>query len=328
MSTGPVPAVAVVGAGGWGRQHVRTFYELGALAGVVETSSAVREGLQAQFPGLPVWSSLTLALPYVRGVVIATPAPSHAALAGEALEAGRGVLVEKPMTLDTGQAEALVAAAAAARQPLLVGHLLLYQPAIQELKRLLDAGLVGRVLRIDQERLNHGRVRAQENVLWSFAPHDVAVLFHLMGEAPIGVEAAGASFLQPGIHDDVHLELAFSGGRSAHIHAGWYWPEKRRGLRVLGEAGMLVYDEADQTLTFQDKRLQGGDGPDRLDPVDQGSRLLYTGQGQALTREAQHFLDCLAGTSRPLSDGQSGVDVIRVLERSDALLGLHALSFT
>lgn len=326
MSACQAPAVAVVGAGAWGRNHVRTFHGLGALGGVVEASPSLRAALQLDYPGLPVWSSLASALPHVTGIVVATPASSHADLAGQALAAGLGVLVEKPMTLDVRAAETLVDLAAGAGRPLMVGHLLLYQPAIQELKRQLDAGIVGKILRIDQERLNHGRVRSQENVLWSFAPHDVAVLFYLMGEVPSHVASSGASFLQPGIQDDVHLELTFAEGRSAHIHVAWYWPEKRRGLRVLGEEGMVVYDEADQSLTLHRKRLKGGWTDASLDPVDLGSTLLYLGQGEALVREDQHFLDCLHANARPLSDGQSGVDVIRVLERADALLSQAPLS--
>ena len=320
--------MAVAGAGAWGKNHVRTLHDLGSLGGVVETSSSLREKLQRDYPGLPVWGSLKEAFPHVEGIVIATPAATHMTLAVEALEAGLGVLVEKPMTLNAGHAQALVATAACARRPLMVGHLLLYQPAIQELKRQLDAGVVGKVLRIDQERLNHGRVRAQENVLWSFAPHDVAVLFYLMGEAPSELKAAGASFLQPDIPDDVHLELAFSGGRSAHIHVAWYWPGKLRGLRVLGEEGMVVYDEADQSLTLHRKFLKGGQGRESLDPVDHGAVLLYLGQGEALQREDQHFLDCLHANTKPLSDGQSGLDVIRVLELADALLKQGPLPVT
>ena len=305
---------------------MRTLNALGSLGGVVETSPSLRQRLQAEYPGIPVWGSLEQAFPHVEGIVIATPAATHADLASQALEGGLGVLVEKPMTLDARHAEALVGLAVACGRTLMVGHLLLYQPAVQELKRQLDAGIVGKVLRIDQERLSHGRVRSQENVLWSFAPHDVAVLFYLMGEAPEGVQASGAAFLQPGIPDDVHLELAFAGGRSAHIHAAWYWPEKRRGLRVLGETGMIVYDEADQSLTLHRKHLAGGGGPECLFPVDLGAILLYLGQGEALVREDQHFLDCLHARTRPLSDGQSGVDVIRVLEQADALLHRESLS--
>jgi predicted dehydrogenase len=313
-------AVAVVGCGAWGRNHVRTFQELGALAGVVEVMPALRDRIQAEYPGVPVWASLDQAFVHADGIVVATPAPSHAALAARALEAGKGVLVEKPMTLGAREAQQLVELAEAMDRPLMVGHLLLFQPAVRELKRLLDAGAVGRVLRIHQERLNHGRVRNTENVLWSLAPHDVAVLCLLMGGGPRAVRACGAAFLQPGIHDDIHLELGFSGGRSAHIHSAWYWPGKRRGLRVLGDEGMIAYNEFDQSLTLHRKRLKGGDPPAGLAPVDEGSERLFEGQGEPLRLEDQHFLDCLATGARPLADGRSGVAVVRVLEEADAQL--------
>ena len=314
------PVVAVVGCGAWGRNHVRTFQELGSLAGVVEVLPSLRERIQAEFPGVPVWSTLEQAFDHAEGMVIATPAPSHGALASRALAAGKGVLVEKPMTLGSAEARELVRAAQAAGRPLMVGHLLMYQPAVQELKRKLDAGAVGRVMRIHQERLNHGRVRSTENVLWSLAPHDMAVLCFLMGAGPQTVRASGAAFLQPGIHDDVHLEMGFSAGRSAHIHAAWYWPGKRRGLRVLGDEGMIAYNEADQSLTLHRKRLKGGEPPAGLSPVDEGSERIYEGQGEALRLEAQHFIHCLATGEAPLSDGWSGVEVVRVLEEADGQL--------
>lgn len=312
--------VIVIGAGAWGKNHVRTFHELGALAGVVELSPALREKVHADFPGVQVWDNLGDALPQADGVVIATPAPTHAPLAKQALAAGKGVLVEKPMTLEVAEAEGLVAAAKAAGRPLMVGHLLMYQPAITELKRLLDAGTIGKVFRIHQERLNHGRVRNTENVMWSFSCHDLAVLFYLMGEAPERIQASGAAFLQGGIHDDVHLELAFASGRSAHVHAAWYWPGKQRGLRVFGETGMIVYDEADQSLTLHRKHLKGGEGAEALAPVDGGAERIFEGHGEPLKLEDQHFLDVLAGKCAPLSDGPSGVEVIRVLETAHAHL--------
>ena len=314
------PAVAVAGCGAWGRNHVRTLHELGALAGVVEVLPALRERVRTEYPEVPVWGSLEQAFAHADGIVVATPAPTHSALAARALAAGKGVLVEKPMTLCVREAQELVARAREARRPLMVGHLLLYQPAVQELKRLLDAGAVGRVLRIHQERLNHGRVRNTENVLWSLAPHDLAVLLHLMGGAPQAVRTTGAAFLQPGIHDDVHLDLAFAGGRSGHVHAAWYWPGKRRGLRILGDESMIAYNEADQSLTLHRKRLRGGDPPGGLAPVDEGSERIFEGAGDPLRLEDQHFLDCLATGAAPLSDGSGGVEVVRILEEADAQL--------
>jgi predicted dehydrogenase len=240
----------VAGAGAWGRNHVRTLQNLGVLAGVVEVSEACGDRVRRDFPGLPVWTSLQEAFSQAAldGVVIATPAPTHAALAVAALRAGKGVLVEKPMTLDVREAEILVEEAQASGGVLMVGHLLLYQPAIRELKRLLDGGALGRIHRIHQERTNFGKVRASESALWSLAPHDLAVLIHLLGGRPREVVATGAAFLQPGIQDDVHLELDFGSGRSAHVHVSWFWPAKGRRLRVLGERGMIVYDEEDQSL--------------------------------------------------------------------------------
>ncbi|HLO68002.1 MAG TPA: Gfo/Idh/MocA family oxidoreductase [Holophaga sp.] len=321
------PRVAVVGAGPWGLNHVRTLQALGALAGVVEAEPEAAARVRAQCPGLPVWDGLAAALDEplgggraVEGVVIATPAPTHASLACEALVRGRGVLVEKPMTLASRDAAHLVEVAAARNQVLMVGHLPLFQPALRELKALLDGGALGRVLRVHLERLGLGRVRETEDVLWSLAPHDVAVLLHLMGGPPRAVAAAGAAHLQPGIHDDVHLELAFTGGRSAHVHVSWYWPGRSRVLRVMGEAGMAVLDEADQTLTLHRKRLAGGEGPGRLAAVDEGAERLFQGGGQPLTAEDALFLHCLATGTRPFNDGQSGLDVVRVLERASAQL--------
>ena len=315
--------IVVAGAGAWGKNHLKTLHGLGALAGVVEVEGTSRARVERDYPGLPVWDRLDQAFGHgvpVDGIVIATPAPTHLPLAAQALRAGYGVLVEKPMTLETADAQFLVDEARAAGRTLMVGHLLLYQPAVRELKRLLDAGTIGRCLRIHQERTNHGRARSTENALWSLAPHDVAVLLHLLGQAPRTVTASGAAFLQPGIHDDVHVEMDFGGGRSAHIHVSWYWPGKGRTLRVLGERGMLVYDEEDQSLTLHRKHLQGGGGGDRLAPVDEGTLRLYEGAGEPLRLEDEHFLHCLATGATPVSDGPSGVEVIRVLERADAQL--------
>jgi predicted dehydrogenase len=305
---------------------VRTLHALGALGGVVEASSSLREKFHQDYPGIKVWTTIQEALPHVPGFVIATPAASHVSLATVALAAGKGVLVEKPMALEVQGAEDLVQAAANSQRTLMVGHLLMYQPAIQKLKSLLEVGTIGRVFRIHQERLNLGRVRETENVLWSLGPHDVAVLLYLMGEAPIGVKAAGASFLQSGIHDDVHLELRFTFNRSAHVHASWYWPEQRRCLRVFGETGMIVYDEEHQTLTLHRKHLTGGEGAGRLATVDFGVFPLFEGHGEPLRLEDQHFLDCLASGGKPLSDGESGLAVIRVLERADRQLKQSILS--
>ncbi|BDU75440.1 Gfo/Idh/MocA family protein [Mesoterricola sediminis] len=314
--------VVVAGAGPWGWNHLTTLHGLGALAGVVEVCEDTAGRVRATWPDLPVWDSLAAALDGggVDGVVIATPAPTHAALACEALARSRGVLVEKPMTLAVRDAAHLVEMAEAGGRVLMVGHLPLFQPALRSLADLMASGALGRICRIDLARTALGRVRPTEDVLWSLGPHDVAVLLHLAGAAPARVAAAGAAFLQPGLPDDVHLELGFADGLTAHIHLAWYWPVRTRSLRVLGDRGMAVYDEADQTVTLHHKRLAGGSGPGRLAAVDGGAETVFQGGGQPLAAEDAHFVQCLASGARPLSDGRCGLDVIRVLERAEAQL--------
>lgn len=318
--------VALVGAGAWGRNHLRTLHALGALEGVVEASSVAGAQVLAEFPELRVWPNLDEAFEETRdlaGVVIATPAPTHADLVKVALRRGAGVLVEKPMALSAQEARALVDQADELNQVLMVGHLPLYLEAHAELRRLLANGILGRVHRLDLERTSLGRVRNTESVLWSFAPHDVALAVNLAGAPPLAVRAMGAAFLQTGIHDDVHLDLDFGEGLSAHVHVAWYWPSRRRSLRVLGETGMLVLDEAQGTLVLHRKRVRGGAPPGGLEAMDGGSSLLFQGGGEPLRAETLHFLHCLATGQTPLSDGRSGLEVTAVLERAHAQLQSH-----
>jgi predicted dehydrogenase len=306
------PPVGVIGAGNWGKNVVRTFHGLGALAAVAEANTAMHPALAAAYPGVPVFEEYRdmLAGP-VKAVVVATPAPSHHAIAREALLAGKDVLVEKPMTLSTTEAADLVALANQQGRILMVGHLLLFQPAVQWIKAYLESGALGRVCALYQERLNLGKARAVENALWSLGVHDVAVMLYLMGGAPDRVEAIGQCVLQPAIEDDVHLHLGFAGGAQAHLHTSWLWPEKRRRLGVLGTAGMLVYDELDQTVTLHRTWIT----PDDLRNCDQGSAVLFRGSGEPLALEAAHFLECVATRSSSLlASGAHGLEVVRVLE--------------
>lgn len=304
-------AVGVIGAGNWGKHVVRTFHALGALAAVAEANTDIHPALAADDPSIPIHADyrkvLEAALP---AVVIATPAPSHYQIAREALLAGKDVLVEKPITMSVSEAEELVGLARQRGQILMVGHLLLFQPAVQWIKAYLAKGALGRVFSLHQERLNLGKARALENALWSLGVHDVAVLLYLMGEAPERVEATGQRILQPDVEDDVYLHLHFPGGTKAHLHTSWLWPEKRRRLGVIGSEGMLIYDEVAQTVTLHRKRIT----PD-LRSWDDGSEVVFQGGGEPLTLEAVHFLEGVqTRTASPLIDGTHGLQVVRVLE--------------
>jgi len=310
--------VIVVGAGHWGKNLVRTFKELGALAGVAEADPELRKALSELYPGTPIYADYNeafLRCEGASGAVVATPAHTHYAVAERAIRSGFHTFVEKPITLASAEAEALVALARDHGRVLMVGHLLLYQPAIQELKRFIDQGKIGRLYSLHQERMKLGRVRSVENVLWSFGVHDLAVILHLVGSKPDGMTVVGQCTVQDGVEDDVHLHLQFSGGVSAHLHTSWVWPETRRRLTVLGDRGMIVYDEEAQTLTFHNKGIYPN-----LSAWDEGYELLFQGSAQPLTLECQHFLSCMERSARPLSDGGDGAEVVRILEEADKRL--------
>lgn len=308
--------VGVIGAGHWGRNLVHTFHALGALAAVAEVSPERTAALQQQYPGVPTCPDYRQLLETdIPAVAIATPAQTHYQVARDALAAGKDVFVEKPLTLAAAEAEDLVTLARAGGRVLMVGHLLLFQPAIQWLKTYLDSGALGTIHSLHQERLNLGRARAFENVLWSFGVHDIAVLLYLAGGPPAGMQATGQCVLQPAIADDVHLHLAFAGNTHAHLHVSWLWPEKQRRLTVVGSRGMLLYDELAQTVTLHRKSI-GAD----LAHHDAGSEVLFHGSGEPLRLELEHFLAALQTRQTAPADGANGAAVVRVLESATRLL--------
>ncbi len=235
--------VAVVGAGGWGKNHVRTFATLpGAeLRYVCDRSESIRAQLRSQYPDVTVVEELeqVLADEQVRAIVIAADAASHESLALDALDAGRDVFVEKPLTLAASTSAALCQLAEARGSVLMVGHLLLYHPAVEKLRALIDAGELGEILYLSCQRTNLGVVRRDENAWWSLAPHDISVANYLLGATPASVSASGGTFLQRerGIEDVVFATIAYPGGKLAHVHVSWLDPHKTRRLTVVGSRG-------------------------------------------------------------------------------------------
>lgn len=304
--------VAVIGAGRWGRNLVANFAAMGALALVADPDQRLREQLAGRHPGVPMVSDHRLALAGDwPAVAIATPAPTHYAIAREALEANKDVFVEKPLTLASAEAEGLAALARERGRVLMVGHLLLYSPAVRFLQRFLAEGGVGEVLSLHQERLNLGQARAVENALWSLGVHDVAVLLHLIGEAPRGLQVSAQAALSPGVADDLHLHLDFAHGVQAHLHTSWLWPEKRRRLTVVGTRAMVVYDELERQVVLHRKCIDAA-----LTSHDEGAEVLFGSDGEPLRLELEHFLARVADRRAPLSDGEHGAAVVRVLEEA------------
>jgi UDP-2-acetamido-3-amino-2,3-dideoxy-glucuronate N-acetyltransferase len=239
------PKVAVIGTGYWGRNLVRDFHALGALGAVCDSDPAALAAVAAAHPGVKAASSLeqVLADPGIRGVAVATPAPSHARLAQAVLTAGKDALVEKPLTVTLDEGRAVVDLARRLGRVLMVDHLLNRHRAVVKLKELIGSGELGRVVHVQARRLNLGRVRHEENALWSLAPHDLGVIMTILGEAPLSVQAFGGSWLTPGVCDQAHAHLVFPAGLTASIEVSWLSPLKEQRLAVVGLEKMAVFDD-------------------------------------------------------------------------------------
>ncbi len=302
--------IAVIGAGNWGINLVRNLRDLEVLSHVAESVADLRDRVRSEAADIELMDDYRPLLEAdIDAVAIATPVPTHAAIAGEFLAAGKDVFVEKLMTFTVAEAEEIVAKAEQYERVLMVGHLLLYQPAIAWLKDYLDSGKLGSVFSYHQERMKLGRARPAENVLWSLGVHDVAVLLYLSGKAPVATSFSGHCGLQKNIADDTYLHMEFPGGVKAHLHNSWLWPENRRRLTVVGEKGMLVYDEVAQNVILHRKSIDAD-----LQNQDQGAEVLFEGSGQPLRLEMEHFIECINTRATPCSDGSNGLDVVRVLE--------------
>ena len=316
-SRGGMPRVAVVGAGAWGKNLVKNFSDLGALSAVVDPDEKIRAGVEQNYAGVTTFADFAdaLASDAVDAVAIASPVPMHFPMARDALNAGKDVFVEKPLTHTSADAETLADIAEQQGRILMAGHLLLYQPAIRWIKDYIDRGELGELYGIRHERLGLGRARPVENVLWDSGVHDMAVLLFLVGEQPGKVRASGHTILQPGIEDDVHVHLEFPNGMRANLHTSWLWPETMRRLIVRGSKGMLLYDEVAQIVTLHRKWISKD-----LQNCDEGSEVVYHGHGAPLRLECEHFLDRIRDRLPPLSDGRSAVEVIKVMETVSTML--------
>jgi predicted dehydrogenase len=322
--------IAVVGTGDWGANLVRNFATVpGARLAALHDSDPVRLARTAErYPGaraVPTLEAL-LGMTDVQAAVVAASAVAHHPLARALLEAGKDVLVEKPMALGVAQAEELVRLARERGRILMVGHLLLYHPAVRYLKDLVERGELGDLLYLYSQRVNLGKVRRDENALWSFAPHDLSVILHLVDAEPVDVVARGSAFLQPGVEDVVFVDLRFPDGKLAHLHVSWLDPHKLRRFTVVGSRKMAVFDdmEAGEKVRVYDK------GVDRAGQVVSYGDALTVRSGdiliprlslqEPLTLECRHFVDCVRDRRQPLTHGASGLRVVRVLAAAQASL--------
>jgi len=341
VTDAPAPiGVAVVGAGGWGRNIVRACATLPGcgLRYICDVREDILAENRALYPAVAVTADLDAVLrdDAVQAVCVAVPAARHHAVAKAVLAAGRHAFVEKPLTLRADHAEELVALAERAGRTLMVGHLLLYHPAVLHVRRLIESGELGQVLYVYSQRVNLGIVRRDENAWWSLAPHDISVAQFLLGARATRVAATGRCYLQRdlGVEDVVFASVDFDNGALAHLHCSWLDPHKLRRITVVGTRRMVVFDdmEATEKLRIYDKgadvepgyvdyanavRIRVGDV---LSPAVRGP--------EPLRAELAHFLDAVRGGTRPRSDGRNGADVVRVLVAGHASLAAGGAAVT
>jgi UDP-2-acetamido-3-amino-2,3-dideoxy-glucuronate N-acetyltransferase len=320
------PKIGIIGCGRWGINHVKTAYGLldKNLVAVFDSNQKLKEKVSEISHSIPFTTNKNdiILNSDVKGVIIATPAETHFSLAKECLENGKHVLVEKPITLHTIEAKQLIAIAKENDRRLMVGHVLLYHPAIISLKKLCTDGKIGTLQYIYSNRLNLGAIRSEENILWSFAPHDISIIQYLIESKPIEIASNGAHFVQNGIEDTTITYLKYPNNVHAHIFVSWLHPFKEQRLVVIGDKGMIVFEDS---LSKDKLRFY----PKGFHKTEQGFQKfegefesIVFSDAQPLAEEHKHFYNCITHNKQPLTDGQHALEVLEILEQATQRLKL------
>lgn len=321
------PRIGVAGTGKWGMNLVRTCAQLGYLAAVCDPDLHPLEEIRSRYDGVQLFCDFDamLELGKIGAVAIAAPAQHHAEMALRAIRAGYDVFVEKPLALCAADAEAVVEAAEAAGRKLVVGHVLLYHPAVQAMLRAIAAGTIGQVRHVRSRRLSWGRLREHENVWWSFAPHDVALTLEIMREEPLGATSSLGAYVRPHIADVAYADFRFSMGRTAHVEVSWIDPERSSRTDVFGSTGTLSFvdDPNGGTLTLTpcgDRLNAAGRAELHREPA----RPLEFKPGEPLVNEIEAFARATRGGHLPPSHGREGLAVVRALAMIEERPGAFA----
>lgn len=308
--------IAVIGAGYWGKNLVRAFSELGALDTVCDINAGRLEEIKKDYKATRLSSSHeeVLSDDSITAVAISTPAVTHHQLAKEAILAGKDVFVEKPLSLTMEEGKELVALAEDRKRILMVGHLLEYHPGIIKLKELIDKGELGKINYIYSNRLNFGKVRREENILWSFAPHDISVTLLLLGEMPSSVSAHGGSYLNKNVVDVTVSCLEFKSGVKGHIFVSWLHPYKEHKLVVVGDRRMAMFDDVEKKdkLFLYNYNIRWANGVP-IHTKEEASAVAFS-DAEPLAEECKHFLRCVRTREKPKTDGDNGLKVLKVLQ--------------
>jgi UDP-2-acetamido-3-amino-2,3-dideoxy-glucuronate N-acetyltransferase len=314
--------VAVIGCGYWGKNLVRNFAQLRSLRWICDSHESTLKAQSKLYPEVSITLQIEEVLndPGVRGIVIATPAATHYAVAKAAILKGKDVFVEKPLALHYHEGRELVELAQARGVILMVGHILEYHPAVALLRDIIRRGELGHIRYVYSNRLNLGKVRQEENILWSFAPHDISVISSLIGAEPTVVSTSGGNYLQSGIADVTVTTLVFESGQRGHIFVSWLHPYKEQKLVIIGDQKMAVFDDTirEGKLKIYDKGIEWRAGLPV--PRQTSETTLFIEETEPLKLECEHFLTCIRERQQPLTDGENGLRVLKVLEASQASL--------
>ena len=316
------PSIGLIGLGYWGKNILRNLVELGTLQLACDMDKGVIEERRKTYQDASFCTSVEDVLkdPGVKAVVIAASAATHHDLVKQALEAGKDVMVEKPLSLTAAEGEELIALAREKDRILMVGHILQYHPAVIRLKKLVRDGELGKIQYIYSNRLNIGKLRTEENILWSFAPHDISTILSLLGEEPVSVRAFGGDYLSKGIFDTTLTTLTFRGGVCGHIFVSWLHPYKEQKLIVVGSSAMVVFDDmSDEKLKLYHHKITWKDGKIPV-AAKKDYEVVEIEKGEPLKMELQHFQQCVEDRSTPRTDGGEGLRVLKILEAAEKSL--------
>ncbi len=311
--------IAIIGTGYWGKNLVRNFYELGALHTLCDSNETTLNSFQHQYPTIQATTEFdrVLADKEIQGVVIATPAETHASLAMKAIDAGKDILVEKPLALTPEEGETICQKVKSNKRVGMVGHVLLYHPAILKLKALIENGELGKLQYIYSTRLNFGKVRSEENILWSFAPHDISILLYLLNEMPDRVTAIGSSYLNPNIVDNTISTFRFPSGVNSHIFVSWLHPYKEQNLVVVGEKQMASFTDSrpEKKLMLYPHHVEWKGNIPTLHKAE-GNVIEFENK-EPLREECLEFLRCIDTRESPRTNVETGLSVLRILHNCE-----------
>ena len=315
--------ICVVGSGKWGKNHISTLSQLDCLHGIVEKNKLVLEEIKVKYPKVNLFNSIDDAIDYgFDGYVIVTPAETHFEIAKKIIKSRNHVLVEKPFTTNVADAKYLCKLAKKNNVNIMIGHLLLFHPAINKMKQMISENKIGKLQYIYSNRLNLGTVRTKENVFWSFAPHDISIFQYFTDSFPENIFSNGAKMIQEDIHDTTLTFLEYPNNINCHIYVSWLHPFKEHRLVIIGSEGMLSFEDSaeNKPLKFYDKKVS----IDNNTPIEKNgfNKLIKYSNEKPLELELKYFINHLNDSSLKISNGESGLDVIKILQKStDSLMG-------